>query len=192
MTVIKQRRSLHLVGASAVVAAVAVVGVSVAVAGRNHQAVQSAPTFSAKSKKVALRSKAQRWLARAGYEEVHLLGVRGDRAFYRVIRTDGRTCFGVGFRSDVGNPGQITCFVETPAVMDFSVVEIVRGSTIPRYLRMEGIAADGIAKVRAKDETNRVIAEAPVAGNLYQFKLNPSGVIRVVGVDTSGREIDTE
>jgi hypothetical protein len=125
-----------------------------------------------------------------GYREVYLLETIDDRALYRVIKSDGRVCYGAGFAASIGSLGRITCMRQELPLMDFSVMEITRGSDEIRPYRVEGIAADGIATVAITDSTGKILARTDVLRNVYHFRSVPNmRVDGLVGLDVSGNRV---
>lgn len=184
MKTIQKKR---LVVITTILAFFVVVAASLAVAAGRDQS--SRATISAKGAEVRLSPRTHR-AARFHFDgalpDVFLLGIRGDRAFYRLVGQDGQTCFGVGSAHTLGKPGDIACWRRLSALMDYSTVEVVRGRSEPRLLRIEGFAADGITQVQAVDETGRLIGESPVTDNIYHLGV-PAGLVkRLVARDSSG------
>jgi hypothetical protein len=71
--------------------------------------------------------------------------------------------------------------------MDYTTVEVARGSPNVRVLRIEGFAVDGITRVQALDESGRVVAETRVTDNIYHLGAPAGGAVsRVVARDSSG------
>lgn len=176
---------------SSILALSAVVAASLAVAGGHDE--PSATTLSAKGTKVSLSPRAHRgarFLFQGTLPEVYLLGIRGERAFYRIVGQGHTNCFAVGSADALGTLGGIGCWRRLSALLDKSVVEIARGSSQPRLLRIEGFAADGITRVEALDQSGRTVAEAPVSNNIY-FLGAPAGgwVARVIARDGSGKVV---
>lgn len=183
----KRRYKRRVTLISSILAVCAVVAASLAIAGGRDET--SVRTVSAKGTKVSLSTRAHRgakFLFDGSLPELYLLGIRADRAFYRLVGEDGQTCFAVGFANSVGKPGSIGCWRQLNALMDYSTVEVVRGSREPRLLRIEGFAADGVTRVQAMDESGRTVAEAPVTANIYHLGAPTALVMRLVALDRSG------
>lgn len=175
---------------SSILAVSAVLAASLAVASDHGES--SARTVSAKGTKVMLSPHAHRgarFLFDGSLPEVFLLGIRANRAFYRLTSKDGQTCFAVGSANSVGKPGSVGCWRRLNPLMDYSAVEIARGSSRPRLLRIEGFAADGIASVQAIDESGRTVAEVQVTDNVYHLGAPSGFVSRLVARDSSGEVV---
>jgi hypothetical protein len=176
---------------SSILALSAVVAASLAVAGGRDA---SASTISAKGKKVRLTPRARRgarFIFHGTLPEAYLLGIRGDRAFYRLVGRGHENCFGTGPAETIGKPGGLGCWRRLSPLLDESVVEITRGSSQPRLLRIEGFAADGITRVAALDHLGRTVAQAAVTDNIYYLGAPAGGwvVTRVVALDSSGNVV---
>jgi len=170
------------------------VGTGATVVGLLSRGAESAPsaTVSATGKRVKLTSAQALRLRRSGYGEVYLLATRGGRALYRVRAADGRTCYGVGSAATLGKLGQIGCWRHSLPLMDFSAFEITRDSNEARVIRVEGIAADGIATVGITRTGGSVLGQTEVFHNVYHFDFVPQGgVDGLVGFDTSGNAVGT-
>jgi hypothetical protein len=127
------------------------------------------------------------------------LGQRGSHVFFAAPAAgrDG-LCYGVGSAS-TGHLTALLCPSLDPTaptfparsapILTFSPVEMDPGSGTLRFLRLEGIAADGVDRVGVID-TNGVLHAAKVVGNFYYSDL-PSAVsaAAIVALDSSGNEI---
>jgi hypothetical protein len=150
-------------------------------------------------KQAVLGKRAQVQLAKSNLDgTVALLGSDGGRAFYRIDNTSNGTCFGVGPAAATASFGVISCpsgafpTADKP-VLDFSIIDIVRGSDQVRVWRAEGMAADGVATVGFVDTNGKTIATHPVVHNLYHFATPPSNTIGgLVAFDSNGTKIYSE
>jgi hypothetical protein len=157
----------------------------------NAESAKSA-TVSAKGKKIQPTRREWARLRGLGYQDVFLLVTIDNRAFYRVVKEDGRTCYGAGFATSIGNLGRITCRRGELPLMDFSIFEVTRGSHEIRPVRVEGIVVDTIARVGVADQNGKVLAHTDVVRNAYHFPTVPDASIGVlVGLDESNNSVAT-
>jgi hypothetical protein len=141
---------------------------------------------------VKLSAEHQARLRRTGYQDkqVSLLRTAGDRSYYRLEDTD-RTCYGSGPASERGKLGVLVCpsqsfpSAEMP-LLDFSVLEATRANAQPRLVRVEGIAADGVADVVLLDSDGGEVGRQPVSGNVYRFDSVPASARVVAAEDSDG------
>jgi len=124
----------------------------------------------------------------AGYTSISALATVHDRTFYRFELRSGQACFGTGNSAADWPIGTIMCRIRPPdfpspelPVLDFSLVGMDRGEAMPTYIRIEGFAADGVARIGAVDAEGRVIARIPVDGNVYSGPA-PDGTVRIVAL----------
>lgn len=124
-------------------------------------------------------------------DKVFLLGIRGDRAFYRL----GAECYATGpAQPSDYSFGVVQCSAEFPSaaepVMDFSVIhasgssETAPGAGTP--WRSEGVAADGVTKLELVSAEGQALAEAAVVDNTYRFSTLPSSAHSLMGYDSAG------
>lgn len=127
--------------------------------------------------------------------DVLLMGERGDRAFFRLPLRDGGSCFGGGFvgeREQGYTLGFLGC-AGTPRfpsralpILDLAVFHS-SPQTGRRVVRMEGFAADGVAKIGVTDGGGAIIAETVVRDNIYKLTAYPPERARgLVGLDSAG------
>jgi hypothetical protein len=125
-----------------------------------------------------------------------LLGVRANRALYRLDRTNDEPCFGVGPATDVGSLDAVTCprggFPRGgQPILDFSVYESTRHDVRELSLfRVEGFAADGVEAIEFLRPNGSVAVRVPVAGNVYATTSVPQGPIAgLAAVDKAGKRL---
>jgi hypothetical protein len=125
-----------------------------------------------------------------------VLAVRNGRAVYRLERTNGEPCFGVGPAAEIGSPGSVVCprggFPRAgDPVLDFSVYEGTRRDLRELSLfRVEGIAADGVAAVEFLRPDGDVALRVPVVRNVYSSSAVPKGpVAGFAAVDAAGKRV---
>lgn len=116
----------------------------------------------------------------------HLLGTRGDRAFYRIGSRPNSDCFAVGPSGSAGyHFGAIRCAnfpsTERP-VLPFVVARGAAGEE-PSIWRSEGFAADGVTSMVLQDAGGQVLARAPIEGNVFRFTSIPAGSTTLVGLN---------
>ena len=129
-----------------------------------------------------------------GIASLQLIGTRGDRAFYRGMDADNHPCLGAGNASNPGTVGFTLCsndqrpLTAANPVIVVPDVQMTQGSGQWELVRVDGFAADNVARVAVTNGAGAVIAEAPVVSNV--FSLVPSvesdpGTIRAY--DHSGK-----
>jgi hypothetical protein len=129
----------------------------------------------------------------SGITELTLLGTVGGRSVYR-LGDSAHPCYGAGETSAAWPLGVIKCRNAAPyfpsrqmPLFDFSMVGMDRGDAAMHYIRVEGVAADGVASVGLLDQNGETVERLPVQGNVYGAASLPtrSGV-RLVALDASG------
>lgn len=176
----------------AVAAGSAVVITSMAVATSGGERTTHATyVVSKQGKHLQLSKRAALRLARTNVpatKEVFLLATRGDRAFYRVGTPPTSNCYGVGNASSLGVFDGMRCSDASAPFIDFSVIEMSRPNPNEvKLLRVEGIAADGVASIGVIDVTGKVVARTPVIGNVYSMSSPPKGALRgLAALDAAG------
>jgi hypothetical protein len=117
------------------------------------------------------------------------LGTVNGVAFYATRNADGHFCFamvrvdgqfGKGFGCDLNADG-------FPSAK-------VQALTFPRFTRLQGVAADGVATVQALDENGGVLDSTPVESNLFASTVNvPTGAAAAIRtLDAHGDVTATE
>lgn len=126
----------------------------------------------------------------------NVLAVRQGRALYRLNRANAGPCFGVGPANELGSPGSVICprggFPRAgDPLLDFSVYEGTRHDVRELSLvRVEGIAADGVAAVEFFRPNGEVALSVPVVGNVYSTSSVPAGPIAgLAAVDKAGKRL---
>ena len=122
---------------------------------------------------------------------------RAGRTFYRLVHADGSACYAVDTTGGdhVGNtacPAIGTTFpTASNAVLDLSVFESTSHQPGDvQIVAAQGFAADGVRSVALLDHRGRVVARAPVAGNVYAIDI-PAGqsATTVVAYDARHAEV---
>ena len=126
-------------------------------------------------------------------DDLTLLGTIGGRNIYRV-GDSAHACYGAGEADAAWPVGVIKCRNAAPyfpsqemPLFDFSSVGMDDGDAEMHYIRIEGVAADGVASVGLLDDNGATVERLPVHGNIYGAESLPtrSGV-RLVALDASG------
>lgn len=110
-----------------------------------------------------------------GIASLQLIGTRGDRAFYRGTDADNHPCLGAGSASDLGTVGFTLCsnddrpLTAANPVIVVPDVQMTEGSARWELVRVDGFAADNVARVTATDSAGVVVGRAPVANNVFSF-----------------------
>src|SRR5215210_711497 len=106
--------------------------------------VQHSVNLMTGGKAIATSATQRATMTRLGFGRLYLLGIRGDRAFYRVADTSGRQCFAMGLARTLGQVGSVSCPANGSALVDWTYVEVAREDPEPRVWSASGIAADGV------------------------------------------------
>lgn len=152
-------------------------------------------TVSAQGTKVALPPndiRAKR-LRGSGITDLTLLGTVGGRSLYRV-GDSAHPCFGAGDAGAAWPLGVIFCRIAPPyfpsremPLFDFSTVGMDRGEAEMHYIRVEGVAADGVASVGLLDHNGATVERLPVRGNVYGAESLPMRTgVQLVALDARG------
>ena len=108
-----------------------------------------------------------------GIASLQLIGTRGDRAFYRGMDADNHPCLGAGNASNLGTVGFTLCsnderpLTAANPVIVVPDVQMTQGSGQWELVRVDGFAADNVARVAVTDGAGAVIAQAPVVNNVF-------------------------
>jgi hypothetical protein len=193
-------RKVWMPGLGLVVAAVVAGGIAWTFASASD-ATKPSPalsTVSAQGTKVALPPNDIRTkrLRGSGISDLTLLGTVGGRSLYRV-GDSAHPCFGAGDAGATWPLGVISCRNAAPyfpsremPLFDFSMVGMDRGDAEMHYIRVEGIAADGVASVRVLDRDGATVERLPVRANVYGAESLPTRTgVRLVALDAGGNVI---
>ncbi|HEY7705813.1 MAG TPA: hypothetical protein VH968_01435 [Gaiellaceae bacterium] len=169
------------IGAVLVVIALAA-GVAVAVSLRKDERSESLTEVSNRGKPISLAlDVGARPNAPMFGDEAFVLAQRGDREFYRLPATP-TACWGTGtLRRGSRRVGAIGCQSKPQfpssrlPVMDFSPITMSHERPFPHYMRLEGIAADGVAQIAVIDADDRLHPAADVVENVYYADTLPQG-----------------
>ena len=135
------------------------------------------PATIGASGKPVLPSAASR---RLGIASLQLIGTRGNRAFYRGTDVDKHPCLGAGDANDLGTVGFTLCsrderpLTASDPVIVVPDVQMTEGSRW-QLIRVDGFAADSVARVTATDSVGVVVGEAQVVDNV--FSIVPAGAV---------------
>jgi hypothetical protein len=183
-------RKLTLVLAGILVAAAVVAGVLVTQVGATHD---DATLSNHGRSTIAIHGL---WMKSARIDSGDVLAVREGRALYRLNRSNGDPCFGVGPANELGTPGSVICprggFPTTGnPVLDFSVSEGTRRDVRELSLfRIAGFAVDGVAAVEFLRPNGDVAVTVPVIGNVYATADVPEGPIAgLAAIDKAGKRV---
>jgi hypothetical protein len=197
-----RRRILRRRLALGLVCAVVLVGAIVAVA-----VFPGSPNTSSGLSTISNRGTPASFVAGdSGWGKAYVLAELGGFVYFRIEKpkdfavppgmTNRPTCYGRGKLRG----GQIEVFMvdcsafpsaQTPVLKWVSIDASDRsgGGTL---LEVEGIAADGVAKMRLVSDDGHVIATAPVNANVFRFE-SVTGLgemdVKLVAVDPGGREV---
>jgi hypothetical protein len=168
--------------------------------GSAHDATRARPTLStvsAQGRKVALSANDIRTKRLHGLRitDLTLLGTIGGRSIYRVEMGDSaHQCYGAGYAGARWPLGLVVCRNAAPyfpsremPLFDFSMVGMDRGDGEMHYIRVEGVAADGVTSVGLLDRDGATVERMPVRGNVYGAESLPTSTgVRLVALDASG------
>jgi hypothetical protein len=132
----------------------------------------------------------------SGIGDLTLLGTIGGRSIYRV-GDSAHPCYGAGDTGAAWPLGVIKCRNAAPyfpsrqmPLFDFSTVGMDRGDAAMHYIRVEGVAADGVASVGVLDQNGETVERLPVQGNVYGVASLPTRTgVRLVALDASGNAL---
>lgn len=75
-------------------------------------------------------------------------------------------------------------------LFDFSMVGMDRVDAEMHYIRVEGVAADGVASVGLLDRNGATVERLPASGNIYGAESLPTRTgVRLVALDASGNVV---
>lgn len=126
-----------------------------------------------------------------GVRAVSILGTRGDHAYYRIATSRGDACFAMGQTIVPRQFGILGCLagerITLPLIDMSTIVVDPRTGSVVRVARVEGIAADQVARV-AIEANGVVAAEMAASDNVYRFDESsiPSGADAVLALDSAG------
>jgi hypothetical protein len=129
-----------------------------------------------------------------GIASLHLIGTRGNRAFYRGSDADNHPCLGAGDASNLGTVGFTLCsrderpLIASDPVIAVPDVQMTEGSGRWQLVRVDGFADDSVARVTATDSAGVVVAEAQVVDNV--FSIVPAAAVEpgtIKAYDRSGK-----
>jgi hypothetical protein len=109
-----------------------------------------------------------------GIASLQLIGTRGNRAFYRGTDADNHPCLGAGDASDLGTVGFTLCsrdeqpLIASDPVIVVPDVQMTEGSGW-QLVRVDGFAADSVARVTATASDGVVVGEAQVVDNVFSI-----------------------
>jgi hypothetical protein len=110
-----------------------------------------------------------------GIATLQLIGTRGDRAFYRGTDADNHPCLGAGDASELGTVGFTLCsrderpLTASEPVIVVPDVQKTEASAHWQLVRVEGFAADSVARVTVTDSAGVVAAQARVVDNVFSI-----------------------
>jgi hypothetical protein len=127
-----------------------------------------------------------------GASKIALLGARGDRAYLKIQRDSGETCYAAS-RAGAGRELLDVSCLEGDAEMPTPLIDMsgvaVDPSTgvVVRLAQVEGVAADEVAKVGI-EAGGSLVTTTPVANNVYRFAKAalPSQADAIVALSKSG------
>lgn len=135
---------------------------------------------------------------------IRLIRGTGSRFYFRVDTSNGQSCFGASDRSgfvgsEVRQFGSLACPLPSDEptdgspfpsadlpILDMSL-RMMTPTESATFKRIEGFAADGVAKVDVVRPNGSVALSIPVVNNVYLAPDVPSGVLaELVAVDANG------
>jgi hypothetical protein len=129
----------------------------------------------------------------SGITQLTLLGTLRGRSFYRVGESE-HPCYGAGNAGAAWPLGVILCRNAPPyfpspemPVLDLSTVGMDRGDAEMHYIRVAGLAADGVASIGIVNHDGAVIERLPVRANVYGADSLPTATgVGLVALDQGG------
>jgi hypothetical protein len=193
-------RKVWMPGIALAVAAVIAGGIAWTFGAANNARRPNAALWavSAQGTKVALPPNDLRTkrLHGSGIDDLTLLGTIGGRSIYRV-GDSAHPCYGAGNAGAKWPLGVIVCRNAAPyfpsremPLFDFSTVGMDRGDAEMHYIRVEGVAADGVASVELLDRNGATVERLPVHSNVYGAESLPTMTgVRLVALDERGNAL---
>jgi hypothetical protein len=114
---------------------------------------------------------------------MQLLGTLNGVTFYAARNADGRFCIAIDHASEQYEKG-FGCYLNANGFPSAEVQVLV----FPPALQLQGIAADGVAKVAFLDADGSVIDSTPVTNNLFasNVQLAPGQAVSIETFDAQG------
>jgi hypothetical protein len=134
-------------------------------------------------------------LLASGFGRIWLVASRGDTNFLELEMSSGRSCYGTGQAGGAWPIGVITCRDKAPffpspemPILDESIAAMENGESVMHFTRIEGFAADGVARVGLRNAKGLTVTEVPVINNVYSLHTMPSEpVTSIVALDSTGK-----
>jgi hypothetical protein len=130
-----------------------------------------------------------------GASKIALLGARGDRAYLKIQRDSGETCYAASRAGVARELLDVSCLegsdqMPTPLIDMSGIAVDPSTGLVLRLVQVEGIAADEVAKVGI-EAGGHLVATTPVANNVYRFPKAalPARADAVVALSKSGAEL---
>jgi hypothetical protein len=107
-----------------------------------------------------------------GFGQVERLGSHNGWSAFRVLKSDGSVCWAQGRSGQAWPFGDVDCPTGSfpsagQPLIDDSIVEMTATDSAPHFIRVSGIAADGVSTVEALDGQGHVLLTLPVVSNIY-------------------------
>lgn len=132
----------------------------------------------------------------SGIDELTLLGTIGGRSIYRVGDSE-HACYGAGNADAAWPLGVVSCRNAPPyfpsremPLFDFSTAGMDRTDAEMHYIRVAGVAADGVASVGLLNRSGAMVERLRVQANIYGAESLPTTTgVRLVALDESGNAL---
>jgi hypothetical protein len=129
--------------------------------------------------------------------DVFLLRRAEGRAVYRIggVRPGYDACYASGFANEIGRIGSLSCGragfpSRRSPVFVMSAVQLRPRDRKPQLLRLEGVAADGVAEIGLLGGGGIVVARLPVEANVFILAKPPAEATGgIVAFDDAGRVV---
>jgi hypothetical protein len=182
-----------------VVALVAALGVIAAIAAAAGGAFSGAPPsdllarVSNQGKPSAIQAAVKQRMGLDGYSSISEVAARNGERYLRFSGGDSNDCYGNGAVAGALPVGVIKCVNAAPffpsaskPILDLSVVEVdSQGSS--SFVRVGGIAADGVAQIGIENAAGDIVQTIPVIGNVYDSSAIKAGTVAsLVPLNQSG------
>jgi hypothetical protein len=134
-----------------------------------------------------------------GYGAINLIANTNGERYLRFSRTNGNDCYGSGSVTGTLPVGVIKCdngpspFPSSSVpILDLSVVQ-VNADNSSSYVRVSGVAADGVSRIGVLNAAGQIVQTIPVTQNVYDSTDIAAGTVgALVALDSTGAVVARE
>lgn len=197
MTRLNGKKSLALV----VVAVLGAIAVVVAAGGAFSAGGPSGPLTQVSNRGTVfdIAPAVKQHMGLDGYGSINLLANSNGERYLRFSRTSGNDCYGNGSVSGTLPVGVVKCDnASSPfpsasePILDLSVVQ-VNANNLSSYVRVSGVAADGVSRIGVLNAAGQIVQTIPVTDNVYDSTDVAAGTVgALVALDSTGAVVARE